>query len=62
MRKVRSIRPIRTNRHTKAKPNVHTETLREAISEAYHTEWTRYSVLARLDKKDKAAGKQLARS
>jgi len=47
--------------HTEAKPNVYTETLQAAISEAYHNEWYRYSRLERLDKKDKAAGKQLVR-
>ena len=47
--------------HTEANPDVYTETLQAAISEAYHTEWYRYSRLERLDEKDKAAGKQLAR-
>ena len=48
--------------HTEANPNVYTETLQAAISEAYHTEWYKYSRLERLDKKDKAAGKQLVRA
>jgi len=47
--------------HTEAKPNVYKETLREAISDAYHNEWTRYSISVRLDKLDEAAGKKLKR-
>jgi len=48
--------------HTAANPNEVTETLQAAISGAYHTEWSAYSRLERLDKKDKAAGKQLLRT
>jgi len=51
--------------HTEADPALHTETLRAAISEAYHANWHSHSKLIHTrsweDKKDKAAGKLLVR-
>ena len=47
--------------HTEEDPNLPTETVRDAISEAYHKNWTKHAQLVRLDKKDKDAGKLLYR-
>jgi len=48
--------------HTEENPILYTESLREAISEAYHANWTRYSTARNKDQKDEDAGKQLSRS
>jgi len=37
------------------------ETLQEAVSDAYHREWSNHSRLLKRDKKDKEAGKKLSR-
>ena len=47
--------------HTEEDPALHTETVRAAISEAYHVNWSLLSKLVRADKQDKAAGKLLFR-
>jgi len=47
--------------HVRAHPDLRTETLREAISEAYHANWFSHSRFVREDKKDEAAGKKLKR-
>jgi len=48
--------------HTEETPMLYKQTLREAISEAYHANWNRYSRSRNKDQKDKYAGKQLSRS
>ena len=48
--------------HTEETPALHFESLREAISEAYHINWTRYSAAKNKNQKDKDAGKKLSRS
>jgi len=47
--------------HTEEDPAEYTETVRDAISEAYHHNWSLYSKLVRGDQKDKDAGKPLPR-
>jgi len=47
--------------HTEADPAEYTETVREAISEAYHHNWGLHSSLVRKDQNDKDAGKSLPR-
>jgi len=41
--------------HTEETPVLHFDALREAISEAYHLNWTRYSATKNKDQKDKDA-------
>jgi len=48
--------------HTEEKPVLHIESMREAISEAYHKNWYRYSAAKNKDQKDKDAGTKLSRS
>jgi len=47
--------------HTEEDPAEYTETVRDAISDAYHHNWNLHSRLVRRDKKDKDAGKPLPR-
>jgi len=42
--------------HTEANPLLHVESLRQAISEAYHKNLMRYSDAKNKEKKDKEAG------
>jgi len=53
---------IKKRSHSKEDPDLHTETVRAAISGAYHVNWSLHSRLVNKDKKDKAAGKALCRS
>jgi len=48
--------------HTEENPVLYVESLREAISEAYHVNWVRYSAAKLKDRKDKNAGTKLSRS
>jgi len=48
--------------HTEENPVLHIESLREAISEAYHNIWYRYSAAMKKDQKDKDAGTKMSRS
>ena len=48
--------------HTEETPVLHVESLREAISEAYHVNWQQYSIAKNKDQKDKDAGKKLSRA
>ena len=48
--------------HTKENPSTHVESLREAISEAYHLNWARHCAARNKDQKDKDADSQLSRS
>jgi len=48
--------------HREENPVLHVESLREAISEAYHVNWQRYSIAKNKDQKDKDAGKKLSRA
>ena len=48
--------------HTKENPLTRVESLREAISEAYHLNWTRHSDARNKDQKDKDADTKLSRS
>jgi len=47
--------------HTEEDPNLVTETLQAAISEAYHRNWERHSKMAIKNQKDEDAGKPLYR-
>jgi len=48
--------------HTEENPVLHIESLREAISEAYHKNWMRYSAAKNKDKQDKDTGTKLSRT
>jgi len=47
--------------NTEENPSVVTRTLQDAISEAYHVNWTRYRTTTKKDERDKDAGKKLLR-
>jgi len=47
--------------HTEEDPDLHTETLRDAISEAYQVNWSGHAKLVNMNKKDQDAGKPLYR-
>jgi len=47
--------------NTEENPSVVTRTLQDAISEAYHVNWTRYRTTTKKDESDKDAGKKLLR-
>jgi len=47
--------------HTEENPSEREETLRDAISQAYHRNWERHLRMVKDDRKDKDAGKQLSR-
>jgi len=47
--------------NTEENPSVVTETLQDAISEAYHVNWTRYRTTLKKDERDKDDGKKLLR-
>jgi len=47
---------------TKENPLTHVKSLREAISEAYHLNWTRHSAARNKDQKDQDADTKLSRS
>jgi len=46
---------------TEENPSVVTETLRDAVSKAYHVNWARHRAAAAKDQKDKDAGTKLSR-
>jgi len=46
--------------HTEENPVLHVESLREAISEAYHRNWAQYLAAMIKDQKDKDAGTKLS--
>ena len=48
--------------NTEKNPLVVTETLRDAVSEAYHVNWWRYRTAMLKDERDKDAGMKLSRS
>jgi len=48
--------------NTEKNPLVVTETLRDAVSEAYHVNWWRYRTATLKDERDKDAGMKLSRS
>jgi len=47
--------------HTEKVPDLRTETLRDAISEAYHVNWAQHVKMVLRNKQDKEAGKPLYR-
>jgi len=48
--------------HTEENPVTHVESMRTAISEAYHANWRRHSAAQKKDKKDDDAGRKLPRT
>jgi len=52
----------RPHRTSEENPMLHIESLREAISEAYHAKWSQYSTARNQDQKDKDVGAKMSRS
>jgi len=48
--------------HTEENPVTHVESMRAAISEAYHANWKRHAAAQKKDKKDNDAGRKLPRT